>query len=715
MKKNTINKNTVQRFITILSFIVMVVGGTLAAIPSAQAALSTSDLNSGLTPTDLANLLVGGGGGVAISNVTYTGANVAAGKFSGGGTGATGIIGFDDGIILSTGDIANAIGPNTIPDKTTNNGQPGDADLDTLIPGYQTFDAAVLEFDFVPQGNVVTFNYVFGSEEYNEYVNSQFNNVFGFFLNGQNIALIPATTTPVAINNVNNGNLCPASPSFPPFASNPGYFRINDLTAPPDCTFTPGSIDTQLDGLTVVLPATANVQRGQTNHIRLAIADAGDSILDSDVFIQAGSFISYNLTLEPLTATNPIGSTHTLTAKLTKPDGSGISGQTITFTVTAGPDAGVTGTAVTGTNGEATFSYTGTTIGTDTIIAEAKDLGITTDPVEKIWIGGSISGVKFNDLNGNGANDAEPGLANWTITLTNEIGSVVTQTTASDGSYNFTNLTDGNYTVGEVLQNGWIQTAPAVSATGSATYNVQISGGNNVGNQDFGNFKFGEVSGIKFEDLNANGIKDDNETSLAGWDITINGTDTITGTPVSLTTTTDANGNYNFTGLTAGTYTISETLKDDWVQTAPATGTYTVTITSGAVITGQDFGNFHKGKITGGGWISITGDPKATFGIVGQYPDASNTANGSVEYQDHNAGLNIKSIQINTVATTLDKKKGVITGLAQVNGAGSYPFVVYVEDNAEPGKGTDVFSISLPTYPYSNGAILSGGNIQIHS
>ena len=63
----------------------------------------------------------------------------------------------------------------------------------------------------------------------------------------------------------------------------------------------------------------------------------------------------------------------------------------------------------------------------------------------------------------------------------------------------------------------------------------------------------------------------------------------------------------------------------------------------------------------------------------------------------------------------MDKKKGVITGLAQVNGAGSYPFVVYVEDNAEPGKGTDVFKISLPTYPYSNGAILSSGNIQIHS
>ncbi len=330
---------------------------------------------------------------------------------------------------------------------------------------------------------------------------------------------------------------------------------------------------------------------------------------------------------------------------------------------------------------------------------------------------GSISGMKFNDLNGNGIKDmGESGLANWTITLTNETGGMITTMTDASGNYSFTNLSDGNYTVGEVIQPGWIQTAPAVSATGSATYTVNISSGNNVTGKDFGNFQSGSVSGMKFEDLNANGVRDAGEAGLAGWNITINGTDTITGTTVNQTTTTDVNGNYSFTNLTAGTYTISETLKAGWVQTAPVAGTYTVTITSGAAIAGDDFGNFHKGFITGGGWIPALGAPtaKATFGIVGQYPDSSNTAQGSVEYQDHNASLNIKSINITTVASTLDKKKGTITGYATVNGAGSYPFVVYVEDNAEPGKGADVFKISLPTYPYSNGDILGGGNIQIH-
>jgi hypothetical protein len=334
---------------------------------------------------------------------------------------------------------------------------------------------------------------------------------------------------------------------------------------------------------------------------------------------------------------------------------------------------------------------------------------------------GEIKGEKFNDVNGNGVKDAgDLGIPGWQVNIvgTDTLkNTVVNQTVTTDpsGKYDITGLTPGTYTITEVMQPGYIQTAPGLSTSGSASYTVIIENSSTViVDKDFGNFKFGEIHGTKFEDLNVNGIKDQGDTGLKGWQININGTDTITNTVVNKTTITDINGDYNFTGLTNGTYTITEVAQNNWVQSAPATGKYTVIITSGAVITKQDFGNFHKGKITGGGWISIKGDPKATFGIVGQYPDG-NTAQGNVEYQDHKANLNIKSIQINTVATTLDNKKGSITGLAQVNGAGSYPFVVYVEDNGEPGKDIDVFNISLPTYTYSNGDILNGGNIQIHS
>ncbi|TWT46220.1 hypothetical protein RAS1_26690 [Phycisphaerae bacterium RAS1] len=252
--------------------------------PSAQQsqrALTTQDLASGLTPTDLVNALLGGG--VAITNVTYTGDPHAAGIFAGG----TGIVGFDGGIMLSSGDIAFVPGPNTQDDATANNGLLGDPDLDALIPGYQTYDATVLEFDFECSGTqVVLFQYVFTSEEYNEWVNSPFNDVFGFFLNGQNIALVPGSGgLATSINNVNCDN-----PYNPPNGSFCNLYINNDCDDVPPGTYPcAGARDTQMDGLLVVLTATGTLQPG-LNHIKLAIADAGDPILDSNVFIQGQSF-----------------------------------------------------------------------------------------------------------------------------------------------------------------------------------------------------------------------------------------------------------------------------------------------------------------------------------------------------------------------------------------------------------------------------------------
>ncbi len=345
----------------------MMVASVLAVIPAAQAngGLVTADLDSGLTPEDLVNTLLGGG--VAVSGVSYSGVNIAAGTFSGG----TGIIGFEDGIILSTGNIADVVGPNTDDATTTDNGMPGDADLNTLIPGYTTFDAAVLEFDFVPTSDVVTFEYVFGSEEYNEWVFSSFNNVFGFFVNGVNVALIPGTSTPVSINNVNGGN------PYGTGAVNPGYFRNNDLDDGG------GLINTELDGLTVVLTVTANVNAGETNHIKLAVADAGDAVLDSDVFIKAASFTAPQLTLSPLTDTNPVGSPHVLMATLVDEEGNPMPGETITFTVTEGPNLGLTGTDVTGLDGKATWNYIGAIPGTDAIVATGADE--TSNEAYKTW------------------------------------------------------------------------------------------------------------------------------------------------------------------------------------------------------------------------------------------------------------------------------------------------------------------------------------------
>jgi hypothetical protein len=222
-----------------------------------------TNLTQGLTPQQLVQGLVGVG--VQVSNVTYTGANVAAGTFTGGQN----TIGFGTGVILSSGlaaGVVAAAGTNA----STANGTPGDADLTAIVSNptpTQTFDAAVLEFDFVPEGELLTFQYVFGSEEYPEFVGQGVNDVFAFFLNGQNIALLPGTNVPVSIDTVN--------------ATTNNQFYVDNTGA----TFA-----IVLDAFTTVLTIKAKVNAGMSNHIKLAIADSGDSIFDSDVFIKAGSF-----------------------------------------------------------------------------------------------------------------------------------------------------------------------------------------------------------------------------------------------------------------------------------------------------------------------------------------------------------------------------------------------------------------------------------------
>jgi hypothetical protein len=240
--------------------------------PSSEpTALVVEDLTGPLTATDLAEALAGVG--VTVSNVTYVGADEAAGGFSGG----TGIIGFEAGIILGSGSAVDVVGPNTEDSVTTNNQTPGDSDLDALS-GFVTLDASVLEFDFIPDGAQIFFDFVFASDEYNEFVNSQFNDVFAFYINDFNCATVGVNDDPITINTINNGNPYDSDPR-----SNPELYRNNDLDDGG------GSIDTEMDGLTVVLTCGSLVDVGVTNHMKLAIADASDSSYDSNVFIKAGS------------------------------------------------------------------------------------------------------------------------------------------------------------------------------------------------------------------------------------------------------------------------------------------------------------------------------------------------------------------------------------------------------------------------------------------
>lgn len=266
----------------------------LTPTPASPQAIQTKSLASGLTLEEIIAALVGTSS-IAISNVKFSGSDSALGTFSGG----TGIIGFEGGIVLSTGRVEDVIGPNSDNSTTWEHGRPGDPDLDRLVPNLETFDACVLEFDFeCPGVREIGFEYVFSSEEYNEFVNEDFNDVFGFFVNGQNIALLPDGQTIVSINTVNNGN--------PPGvgASNPQFYRDNDHcnSGRGDCPY-----DTEMDGLTVVLIARAAIAPG-INHIKLVVGDVSDYSYDSNVFLKGQSFVCGAVNNTPPVCTiNPAG------------------------------------------------------------------------------------------------------------------------------------------------------------------------------------------------------------------------------------------------------------------------------------------------------------------------------------------------------------------------------------------------------------------------
>ncbi|MEM6319539.1 MAG: choice-of-anchor L domain-containing protein [Bacteroidota bacterium] len=237
------------------------------------------------------------GGCYDVDNITYTGATQAKGTFSQGE-----VINVEEGIILATGNVANCSGPNKETNTTTSfPNSKGDQDLNTLLRIIgstitNTQDAAVLEFDFTPTSDKVSFEYVWASEEYCDYSNSNFNDVFGFFISGPgidgpfsndgiNIARLPNSETYVSINNIN-------------WQNNRQYYNNNTpgLRAFGSCSlgevFAPAVARRELeyDGFTDVLTASVDVIPCETYHIKLALADVNDKKFDSAVFLKANSF-----------------------------------------------------------------------------------------------------------------------------------------------------------------------------------------------------------------------------------------------------------------------------------------------------------------------------------------------------------------------------------------------------------------------------------------
>ena len=269
---------------------------------SASAQMTVTDADSPGSPYTPENLITNTflGEGVIVNSVTYSGDDAAVGYFEG----AEGDIGLDRGVVMTSGSAEGAAGygcddpaigcGNSLTDASTEHFTPGDPDLEQQ-GNIISYDAAVYEIEFVPLADTLRFRYVFASEEYPDYVCSQFNDIFGFYISGpgisgpfsgsaENIALIPGTNLPVAISSVNNG----AVGNNGDFTQCISLSYSNFYSENPPLPF--AGVNMEYDGYSDVFTATAIVVPCQTYTIKLAISDGGDGTLDSGVFLEAKSF-----------------------------------------------------------------------------------------------------------------------------------------------------------------------------------------------------------------------------------------------------------------------------------------------------------------------------------------------------------------------------------------------------------------------------------------
>lgn len=256
---------------------------------TAEAQIITTSNSNG---NQLAQTLAGNG--VTITNVQFNCPNGAAGTFTCNNCN----LGMQSGILLTSGQDSLVRGPNNNDATTGMNGGGGDGSLDNMLSWFDyTEDACVLEFDMQVLSDSVQFKYIFGSEEYLEWVNGGYNDIFAFFISGpgiagqQNIALIPGTTTPVSIDNVNDN-------SYSQYYVDNG----DGLSAPNNGS----NYYIQYDGFTTVLTAKRkNLQPCQTYHLKLAVADVNDQLYDSGVFLEANSLTSNGVQVDDATTDDP--------------------------------------------------------------------------------------------------------------------------------------------------------------------------------------------------------------------------------------------------------------------------------------------------------------------------------------------------------------------------------------------------------------------------
>ena len=420
-----------------------------------------------------------------------------------------------------------------------------------------------------------------------------------------------------------------------------------------------------------------------------------------------------------------------------------------------------------------------------------------------------ITGTKFEDVDGDGTrNGNEPGLVNWTIEAWQGGQVVGSATTNGDGDYRLVldaqryPIEGEHFELREVDQTGWVASrTPDVVHVPFGSHDAVFSG------NDFGNYRPATIEGVKFDDHDIDRVRDSGDGGLPGWTIAMSG-----GRSADASDITDGTGSYSFGGLIPGTYVVAETQQAHWRQSAPASGTHTVTVRSGDTMT-ADFGNVCLGSVEVGITeegtgatisgvevrieqisvvgvlanepelpITTTGTPTFADLLPGSYrviaflpprvytsdPDLTSVegrlavvkvitvsectatpvpiklfstssgkvtggmdmkapggsanagfvfmtrkgqAEGSLEFQDRAAGLNLHTKQIEQILVR--GNEAWIGGLVEVDGV-VHRFSLHLVDNGEPGRD-DRFELLLDTgYRYGYDRTIDGGNVQIH-
>lgn len=225
--------------------------------------------NTNVSALVMAQTIFGSGVTVVGASMNVASSNTSAGTYSNGQL-SPGVVPSNSGVILSTGRITDFTQSSGDPNRSTQtstdtSGTTDNNALFNAIAGARTFDGVWLNADFIPQGEYMTIRFVFASEEYPEYINSQFNDVVGVWVNGVHVPVEVGNGT-VSVNNINGNN-----------QENLFVSNVND------------AFNTEMDGFTLTMTLTMRVTPGQVNSIRIGIADTSDALYDSNLLIAAGS------------------------------------------------------------------------------------------------------------------------------------------------------------------------------------------------------------------------------------------------------------------------------------------------------------------------------------------------------------------------------------------------------------------------------------------